>query len=228
MTATTSPGRKEDCGVGTFKINDKKYFLPTAQVELERSEHFVSRILSTFHFRTGGDFLVVSLYDHFIQFLPIERAAMDAGFVVCNADDAFFDAGRVESILRRFDIKAVATISNGCLDGLQQLEFDINKIFGDAVVWAYPDAIERLSNSQAITRQFAMIGPAIGMECAKGNGLHIDHFEWQVDCLDGEILLTSILPRSTDFNRFATGVQGWVESGICNCGIPGKRVHLNP
>ena len=73
-----------------------------------------------------------------------------------------------------------------------------------------------------------MIGPAIGMECVEGNGLHLDHFEWQVVSLNDEIHLTSNLPRATDFNQFATGVRGRVESGICNCGIAGKRVHLNP
>lgn len=228
MTANISPGLRDDCGVSTFKVCDKKYFLPTSQTELERGEHFVSRVLATFHFRTGGDFLVVSLYDFFAQFLPIERAAMEAGFVVCNADDAFFDAARVESIMRRFEVKGVAAISNACLDGLQQLGFNLNDVFGDAVVWAYPDAAERLSGSQIMTRQFSTIGPAIGMECVEGNGLHIDYFEWQVESLNEELHLTSRLPRATDFKQFATGVQGRIENSICNCGIAGKRVHLLP
>jgi hypothetical protein len=227
MTASMRTGSNEDCGVGTFRIGDGLQFLPISQVELERHHNFVSRILSTFHFRTGGHFLVVSLYDFFSQFMPIERAAMDAGFIVCNADDSSFDAGRVESIIRRFDVKAIAAVSNNCLDGLQGLGLNLNQVFGDAVVWAYPDCFPRLADSQAQLRKIATLGPAIGMECAAGQGLHIDHFEWEVESINGEIHLTSKMPRAIDFIQFATGKRGRVEEGICTCGNVDKRILLD-
>jgi hypothetical protein len=220
-----SDGANAPVGIGAFLHAGGKSFLPASQEEVDRTDQFVSRMLSTFHFRTGGHILVVSMLDMWVQFQPLERGAMDYGLVVCSADDSPFDAARVESVMRRFDVSAVASVSNGTLDGLAQLGHDPATVFGDAVVWAYPDAIARLDSCNA--HRFMQLGPAIAMECAQKDGPHFDHFEWDVESIDGELHLSSKMPRATDFRRFATGIQGEVERSICGCGNTDLRIRLS-
>jgi hypothetical protein len=225
ITDSMINGVNEPVGIGAFLNASGKTFLPASQEEIDRTDQFVSRTLSTFHFRTGGHILVISMLDMWVQFMPLERGAMDYGLVVCSADDSPWDAARVESIMRRFDVSAVAAVSNDCLNGLEQLGHDPAAVFGDAVVWAYPDACARLDKSNV--HRFMQLGPAIAMECGQKDGLHIDHFEWNVESVDGELQLSSKMPRAMDFKRFATGIRGEVEQGICGCGNTDPRIRLS-
>ncbi len=224
MTTTFKPGRNEPFVVSSFLDAGKYEFLPFSQPEQERAQGFITAMLSTFHFRTGSHLLVLSQQDTVNHFLPIERAAMDYGLIVCNADDSMFDVRRTESILRRFDVTAAVAVSGEVLDGLRDSGFDAAELFRDVVVWAYPDAAARLDSENV--RQFMVLGPATALGCQYRNGLHLDPREWLVECVDGEILLTSKQPRSMDFEGFATGVKAELHQGVCACGNTGPRIVL--
>lgn len=210
--------------VGRYVHAGAEQFLPYSNAELERANKFALRILSGFHFRTGHNLVVTAQMHECAQLLAFERAAMDYGLVVCSADSTFYDAARVESIVRRFSPVAVAALTPETLAGLQALGHDPLKLFSDIVVWARAGAYEQLKGSAVNVRAWREIGPAVGMECSQASGLHIDRFEWLAEEDNGEIVLTSHLPRSIRFERLHTGVRGRVEHAACGCGNPDPRI----
>lgn len=211
-------------GVGRYANAGVEQFLPYSNPELERARNFVMRILSGFHFRTGNNLLITAQMSECVQFMSFERAVMAYGLVVCSADSTFYDAARVESIVRRFHPVAIAGITAETLAGLQTLGHDPLKLFSGIVVWARPGAYEQLQGGEITVRAWRELGPAVGIECAQGGGLHIDRLEWLVEEDGGEIVLTSHLPRAVQFERLRSGVRGHVERAACGCGSSDPRI----
>lgn len=218
-------GREDSLAVGRYVHAGHTHFLPFSHAELQRARVFMQRRLVSFHFRTARGLLVASLLDEGAQFIPLERAAMDYGLVVCSADASFFDAGRVESAIRRFDIAAVAGIGMPVLEGLKHFGHDPAKVFDGLVVWARPDAYPVLQQMpQVQARLWMEIGPAVAVECSAGMGAHVDRLEWQVELDEGTVVLSSRLRRATEFQRFHTGLHADVRYDACRCGSNDPRV----
>jgi hypothetical protein len=172
--------------------------------------------------------LVTSLASEGAQFLPLERAAMDYGLVVCSADGSFNDAGRVESILRRFDIAAVVGVSLPVLEGLKHFGHEPAKIFTGPVVWARPDAYVLLKQTPEVhARLWMEIGPAVAVECSVGDGAHLDRLEWDVELEAGTLVLSSRLRRALEFRRLHTGIHAEVRRDACMCGSNDPRIVLS-
>lgn len=210
--------------VGCYTSSGTHQLLPVSGAELMRAQAFVLRLLSTFHFRTGEKVLVTSELKDVVQSLPFERAVMAYGMVVCSADSTFFDAARVESILRRFQPVAVMGLSGATLEGLQAAGHAPVELLQGPVIWARPCAYEKLEGSGLNIRAWREIGPAVGMECEHANGLHFDRFEWEVETKDDELMVTSRLQRAQPFMRHATGVHGRIDFDACPCGNSDPRV----
>ncbi|MET0378818.1 MAG: hypothetical protein ABW049_07475 [Spongiibacteraceae bacterium] len=224
-----SPGTQEPMAVGRYcDRNGEQQLLPYSHPEFERAILMYQFRLGTFHFRTGDEVLITSLFNESAQFAPMERSLRDFGLVLLSADSSFFDAARIESILRRFNVAAVAGINAGVLDGLIELGHDPLKLFANRVVWARPDAHARLAAVPGINlRAWLEVGPAVAMQCALGEGAHINRLEWQVDTVAGEIVLTSRLHRAVNFERYHTGVHAHLECAACACGSADPRVMLS-
>jgi len=210
-----------------FDADGKRQPLPFSALELERGRRFMMRILRSFHFHTGSNVLVTSIFDESAQQLAAERAIMAYGMVVVNADATPFDANRVESIARRFKLAGALGISADTLAGLRNLGFAPEKIFADMVVWTRPGAYEQLIDQPDVNaHRWLEVGPAIALECSARAGAHFDHFEWLLEAEGGEILVTSRLERAQAFSRVRSGVRGRIEHGTCACGNPDPRIVL--
>jgi hypothetical protein len=232
-TALQSPdietGLLPPIAVGRYRHRDGDVrLLPYAAPELERATTACQYRIGTFHFRSGDQLLLTALFDESAQFSPFERALAAFGLVLVSADASFFDASRTESILRRFEVVALAGVNAALLDGLLALGHDPAGLFAGRVVWARPDAHARLQGNGGFElRRWIEIGPAVAMECAYGDGAHIDHLEWDVACVDGEIVLNSRLDRALDFNRYRTGIQARLVHATCRCGSADPRIIPN-
>ncbi len=199
-----------------------------SSLELERGRVAALRVLQSFHFRTGGNIMFTSMWDEGAQLMPVERAIMSYGMVVISADSSPFDAGRVESIARRFELKGAMGITAATLEGLARMGHDPAKVFAGMVVWARPGAYETLSAIATLDVHRCMeLGPAFAIECHAKSGAHLDRFEWDVTEDGGEIVLTSRLERSESFQRFHTGHRGRLLRGVCACGNADPRVLLD-
>lgn len=213
--------------VGRYLSGDEVRFLPFSMQELERAAEAYGRRIGTFHFRTGDHVLQTALYDESVHLLPFERALSHFGLVLCPADASLFDAARSESIVRRFGVTAVMGVNGPLLDGLAALGHDPAQVLAGPVVWARPDAYERLKGSDGIRLyRWMEIGPAVAVECAAGAGAHIDAVEWKVEQENGEIVLSSRLHRCVTFDRYRTGISAEVDHTACSCGSADPRVVL--
>lgn len=223
-----TPHPAEPMAVGSYRdATGTLQLLPYSQGEYERAIQAYQHRLGTCHFRTGEQVLVVSTFDESFQFGSLGRALQGFGLVLVSCDASYFDAARSESCLRRFDISAVAGINAAVLDGLIALGHDPLKLLSGPVVWARPDAYERLAGEPGIRlRRWLDLGPAVAMECSHGLGAHIDRKEWQVTAEDGEIVLSSRFARAMDFANYRTGVRATLDHSACACGSADPRVVL--
>lgn len=196
-------------------------------MEAERARLAASRVLSSFHFRTGGNMLITSMWDETAHWLPVERAVMAYGMVAVSADSSLFDAARVESIARRFELKGAIGVTRATLEGLTKLGHEPARVFDGLIVWAHPEAYEALAPAGNLAVHRCLeIGPALAMECAAQCGAHLDRHEWTAEVQAGELLLSSRLERSESFVRLRTGLRGRVEQGVCACGNADPRIVL--
>lgn len=220
------PGRKQPMVVGRYPDRGGEMQLfPCSALEFERAVTFFRHRIGSCHFRTGEQVLLLSLFDESVQFTPLQRAINEFGLVRLAADASAFDAPRTESILRRFDIAAVIGLNAAVLDGLQAAGHDIRTLFANRWVWARPDAFDRLRDVPGIRlRRWIEAGPAVAMECAMGDGAHIDRLEWQASVMDDELVLASRLWRSLDFDGYRTGLRVRLLPGGCACGSPDPRI----
>jgi hypothetical protein len=162
-----------------------------------------------------------------VQFAPFEQALTLLGLIGINADASPFDAARVESIMRQFDIAAVCGVTKGVLDGLIALGHDPARVFAGTVVWARPDAWPLVAAMPGVTaRRCAELGPVLGLECVEGDGLHIDAREWSLGDVGGTIKVSARAARITPVTDLDTSVHGHVLEHPCRCGSVDPRVIL--
>jgi hypothetical protein len=213
--------------IGCYTVGGETRFLPVSRMDMERAAEPFSRVLQSFDLKPRRYVLSISRSREAAQVIPFERAAVAANLIVCNADNTIFEAGRVESFLRRFDIAAVAGLSVEILDGLANAGFDAHKLLQGKIVWARNGAYERLAGlSGIVLRRWIEIGPVLAIECVEGAGVHIDADEWQIGQQAGEIHLTNRLPRAESFDAVATGIVARLISQPCRCGNADPRVEL--
>jgi hypothetical protein len=211
--------------VGSYRHGGSREFLPVSDAELLRCQHMIERTLQTFEFAHGRFVLLISFLDDGAYAIPFERAIMNLGLLATNADNSPYEALRIESICRRFDVAAVVGVTAEVLDGLEQAGHSLDAIFAGRVVWAFAGAHERLAGVSGITlRRMIVAGPAFGMECRAGAGVHFDSSEWSLDTRQGKITLTSRLLRALDFDSYETGLRGTLVPQPCPCGSNDVRV----
>jgi hypothetical protein len=131
---------------------------------------------------------------------------------------------------RRFNVAAVLGVTEETLEGFASLGHAPEQVFAGRIVWATPAAYERLTPGRDYTlRRWTELGPAVGVECASGDGLHVSSEDWHLEtAASSELLLSSRLPRLVPFERWATGLYGAVDRVPCRCGSTDGRVRLRP
>jgi hypothetical protein len=213
--------------VGRYLLDGVSHFLPLSEAEINRATRAYLRVLDSYDIPSRRHVLVVSLASQVAAYMPLERALSDRNFIVSNADSSLFDAARVEVFARRFNVAAVFGVTSATLDGFAFLGHDPVSVFAGRIVWATPSAYARLADGAGYTlRRWAELGPAFGAECAIGGGLHVSSEEWSLESADGEILVSSRLPRLLAFDRQPTGLQGVIDREPCACGSTDARVRL--
>ena len=228
---TSMQAEAETVLVGRYDLPGGRFdggeLMPVSARELLATQVFLEDTLGTFHFPGGARILLASTMDQAAVYYPFEQAAMTLGLVVCSAEPTVFDAGRVESIIRRLDPVAVFGVTTAMLEGLDALGYSPEKLFFGRVVFGYPAVWDRLDAADGVTlRRWREIGPALTLECTAGDGFHYDAREWSLEKGEsgGEIRLTSRLPRALPFRGAPTGLTGAREDAACSCGLLQPRV----
>ena len=184
--------------VASFRRGDERALLPVSSAELLRTQNFIERLVTTFDFARGRFVLLISMLENGAYAIPFERALMNLGLLVTNADDSPYEAARIESICRRFDVAAVVGVSTDILDGLDAAGRSYSAIFKNRVIWARGEAVSRLRSIDGI-KPYRMLeaGPVFAMECSERDGVHLDAGEWTFAARQGELLVSSRLERQS-------------------------------
>jgi len=214
--------------VGSYPAANGREFLPVSGPELGRTQFAIERVLGSFPLAYGRFVLLISLLENGAYAQPFERAIMNMGLLCTNADDSRYEAVRIESICRRFDVAAVVGVSAEVLTGLDEAGFALDAVFRDRIVWARADAFDRLSQVPGIRslRLMAEVGPAFALQCSAGEGVHVDSIEWYCTASDGAIVLSSRLLRATPFEAHRSEVPGALIAEPCPCGNADLRLAL--
>jgi hypothetical protein len=79
-----------------------------------------------------------------------------------------------------------------------------------AVVTADGDAHTRLRAGGLTPRRSVQLGPTTAIEGLDADGPVYDAARWDVEEVDGELLVSNLVPRLTEARRLRTGVRGRV------------------
>jgi hypothetical protein len=150
---------------------------------------------------------------------PYENALMALGIPFGVAEPVAIDATRSDMFLRRFRMQAVIGLTGELVDALVALGRDLNALLGDSILAATPDALTTLRAAGLAPWTLLPLGPLWAFEPPDGGGAEYDRSEWRVDCVDGELLVSSRAARATTLVRLRTGVRGMLSE---------DRVLLNP
>jgi hypothetical protein len=217
--------------VGHFFDGKAWQLLPVSDRDLRRSIKFYSALFDSFSIKPEHEgALILSCYDDWAMTVPLESALTANRIRIYNADSTPFEAQRIETFIRRFSPPWIIGVNDDVMQGLQTAGFDLKQLFGGRFVWVRDTAsyqsLQALDADVKVLR-WQMIGPAIGMECAYGSGLHIDDLTWQLRSDDGEIIVESNLHRDGYSKAHKTGVYGQIDFGTCACGSSAPRVLIN-
>jgi hypothetical protein len=156
--------------------------------------------------------LIVSMLSQAIHAVPLERAAGKLGALYSSADATPFDAFRVASLVRQLEPRVVVGITGAVLDGLVEAGRDVGDVFGSvrAIVAADGDAYRRLHAAGLTPRRAVQLGPTTAVEALDRRGPVYDATRWAVEEVDGELVVSNLVPRLTEARRLRTGIRGRV------------------
>lgn len=140
---------------------------------------------------------------------PVIHALRGLGVTYMTAEVFAWDVRRVLMFLQRFPVKAVIGIGGQTLAGLAQAGAPVDALLGNVeFIWARPNALAALSAHQPRLLPFARLGPALAMGLPGHTCAMVNADEWDVAEADGELVVSSVAPRATQFRDIATGLRG--------------------
>jgi hypothetical protein len=189
-------------GIGCYDALGARHDWPIGNAEMGRDIGAASRRLGDVGIGAGDRVLFCSMLSEAGQFWPWIVGTMLGGAQLSCADATAGDAVRVAVLLRHLDFRAVIGVNEAVLDGCDERGAAYDELFaGVGVVAARPRAYERLERAGISPTRFECVGPAVAIARAPGEPAFVDADEWQLDEHDGRVLVTSLRPRVTTFDR---------------------------
>jgi hypothetical protein len=199
-------------GVSRVVVGGEVTPWPVAQADIDDEAESLAPRLAALGLEPGGLVLVVAMLSNAMHAVPFERAAGKLGALYSSADATPFDAFRVAVLVRQLEPQVVLGITSSVLDGLVDAGRDPSDVLGPApaVVAADYDAHARLRAAGLTPRRSVRLGPTTAIEGLGADGPVYDAARWDVEEVDGELLVSNLVPRLTEARRLRTGVRGRV------------------
>jgi hypothetical protein len=199
-------------GVGRIVVDGTVTPWPIAQRDIEDEAQSLAPRLAALGLEPGGLVLVVAMLSQALHAVPLERAAGQLGALYSSADATPFDSFRVAALTRQLEPQVVVGITGDVLDGLVEAARDPADVLGPvpAVVAADDDAHARLRAAGLVPRRSVQLGPTTAVESLDADGPVYDATRWSVEDVDGELVISNLVPRLTEAKRLRTGVRGRV------------------
>lgn len=199
-------------GVSRIVVDGEVTPWPVSEGDIEDEAESLAPRLTALGLEPGGLVLVVAMLSQAVHAVPFERAACKLGALYSSADATPFDAFRVAALARQLEPQVIVGITGSVLDGLVDAGREPDEVLGpvSAVVAADDDAHTRLRAAGLTPRRSVQLGPTTAIEGLDADGPLYDAARWDVEEVDGELLVSNLVPRLTEARRLRTGVRGGV------------------
>jgi hypothetical protein len=199
-------------GVSRIVIDGEVTPWPVAEADIEDEAESLAPRLAGLGLEPGGLVLVVAMLSQAMHAVPFEQAAGKLGALYSSADATPFDAFRVAALARQLEPQVVIGITGSVLDGMVEAGHDPADVLGPvpAVVAADDDAHARLRTAGLAPRHSVQLGPTTAIEGLDADGPVYDATRWSVEEVDGELVISNLVPRLTNARQLRTGVRGRV------------------
>jgi hypothetical protein len=199
-------------GVGRVVVDGEVVPWPVAQADVDDEAESLTPRLAALGLEPGGLVLIVAMLSQAMHAVPFERAAGKLGALYSSADATPFDAFRVAALTRQLEPQVVMGVTGGVLDGLIEAGRDPADVLRPvpAVVAADNDAHARLRAAGLAPRRSVQLGPTTAIEGLNQSEPVYDATRWTVEQIDGELVISNLVPRLTEARQLRTGVRGRV------------------
>jgi hypothetical protein len=195
--------------IATYDDGERRVAWPVSHTEIDRAMGGAVATLAGLGVQDRAAVLWCSVLSESAQFWPMLIGTMIGGATFSLADATSSDALRVAMFARRLHLHAVFGVNEAILDGLDELERPYAEVFGSvAIVGARPGAYERLVAAGLTPHWFVLCGPALAIATEPGGPARVDANEWSLAADGDRILVTSLQPRATRFDRAPTAIRG--------------------
>lgn len=193
--------------------------------EFDRLRNWLVWQLRPFELAAGQPVLLIASTGTLWPFASLQQALLDSTMLPVHAEQSVFDWYRTAAMLRDFKFASVLNLNASILAELEKnAPQAVDRLRHVPVVFAEPEAKSRLAKLGIVAHAMLNLGPTLAVECPRRLGLHVDGREWHVDAVEGQVHLSSVLPRLHRFDGFATGFRAHVEAAACACGSPDWRI----
>jgi len=199
-------------GVSRVVVDGEVTPWPVSEGDIEDEAESLAPRLTALGLEPGGLVLVVAMLSQAVHAVPFERAAGKLGALYSSADATPFDAFRVAMLVGQLEPQVVTGITGSVLDGLVEAGRDPAEVLRSvpAVVTADDDSHARLRAAGLAPRRSVQLGPTTAIEGLDAEGAVYDATRWSVEEVDGELVISNLVPRLTEARRLRTGVRGRV------------------
>jgi hypothetical protein len=181
-----------------------------SEADLTRDSLWASRILAAYGISRGNHILVTARESDTPWIDPFRVGAGLLKAVHSNAEIWGWDARRTDMFIRRLNVDVIVGLSCETVVSLGQIDSAIARLRAVPHILARRAAREALQNASISAGEYLPLGPAIAVSAPDGENamLCYDENEWAVESIDGQLVVSTVGPRATKFDRQVTGVAG--------------------
>jgi hypothetical protein len=214
--------------ISRFPVGGRFVEFPLGRAELERDAAWMEKVLRQYGLGAGAHLLNISGGWETAWTDPLLDACRQLHVIYSNAELWGWDAKRAEMFIRRLRPEMVIGMNAESVSSLANIVEPAERIGSVPHLLLRPDARE-LAQDFGLEgfRLYSPLGPAIGIECSFGTGLHVDSGEWVLDDTGGDLRITTARDRLARFEDQEIGWSGRLDSTACACGMAGPRVLLD-
>ena len=196
-------------GVGQAELPSGIVPLPISWHEIDRDTAWADRMAELMRLAPGQFALYTLNHAQSAQMWPWLHVTFRRKARFATVMPLAWDAGRIEMYTRRFAVDHLFGLSPVTLDGLAAAGHDpIEVMRRIGRISAQPGAWERLAEAGLKPARLTWMGPLLVFDPCDGSGGRFDFTQWELESVDGEIVLTSGPERTARFEREPTGIRG--------------------
>ncbi|MBE8517018.1 hypothetical protein ILP97_05745 [Amycolatopsis sp. H6(2020)] len=213
-------------GIGLYLDGDRQVPFEIGWAEFERDVRWAHRVLAAWGIGEADHVLISTPNFEGPWASPLVRAMRDLRVVHSNVEPYSWDVRRSATFLRLLSFRAFVGMSEETATGLLKQPDCAGALAALSPIWARPAAVRPLRDAGLEPAVFAMLGPALGLECPERSGAHVDPAEWRLAEGPDGVTVSTAGDRVHIVQDLVVSRTGGLEHTPCPCGLPGPRIRL--